>query len=169
MSKKIEEMNLHQKLHGIMSEVGVVAKDGNNTFHKYKYASEANYIRAVQPLLSKYRVTVLPKVVHQQNHPENPEMVQIVMQYTLINIDDPIDRETVEVPAAGADKGDKGIYKAITGAKKYMFANTFMIETGDDPEADHLDYNQQKPKSEGVKRTKSFHSSEKPKPAGFKK
>jgi hypothetical protein len=36
----------------------------------------------------------------------------------------------------GQDAGDKGIYKAITGAQKYALMKAFMIPTGDDPEAD---------------------------------
>ncbi len=35
--------------------------------------------------------------------------------------------------------GDKGTYKAITGATKYALMKTFLLETGDDPEvaSDH--------------------------------
>ena len=36
----------------------------------------------------------------------------------------------------GMDKGDKGIYKAQTGALKYYLSVTFMVATGDDPEQD---------------------------------
>jgi hypothetical protein len=36
----------------------------------------------------------------------------------------------------GQDAGDKGPYKAMTGAQKYALMKTFMIPTGDDPEAD---------------------------------
>jgi len=42
----------------------------------------------------------------------------------------------------GADKGDKGVYKAITGAKKYFIANLFLIPTDDDPEGND-DYEKQ--------------------------
>ena len=35
---------------------------------------------------------------------------------------------------AGEDKGDKAIYKAITGALKYILTTSFLIPTGDDPE-----------------------------------
>ena len=34
------------------------------------------------------------------------------------------------------DTGDKWVYKAITGAVKYIFMKTFQISTGDDPEKD---------------------------------
>ena len=37
---------------------------------------------------------------------------------------------------AGDDGADKGLYKAYTGAVKYFLMKTFLIPTGDDPEAD---------------------------------
>jgi hypothetical protein len=36
----------------------------------------------------------------------------------------------------GDDPADKGLYKAYTGALKYFLMKTFLIPTGDDPEAD---------------------------------
>lgn len=36
----------------------------------------------------------------------------------------------------GADSGDKGIFKAITGGIKYILSSIFLIPTGDDPEKD---------------------------------
>lgn len=49
------------------------------------------------------------------------------------------------------DTGDKWVYKAITGAVKYIFMKTFQISTGDDPEKD--DVKERKPK-ETEKETK---------------
>ncbi len=39
----------------------------------------------------------------------------------------------------GADSGDKGVYKAITGAIKYIMTSTFLIPTNDDPEVARKD------------------------------
>lgn len=36
----------------------------------------------------------------------------------------------------GDDAGDKGIYKALTGAVKYALMKQFLVSTGDDPEGD---------------------------------
>lgn len=41
-----------------------------------------------------------------------------------------------EAVGSGADSTDKGVYKAITGAVKYIMHTTFMLRTGDDPERD---------------------------------
>jgi hypothetical protein len=39
---------------------------------------------------------------------------------------------------AGTDKGDKGIYKALTGGAKYFLLKMFLIATGDDPEREDV-------------------------------
>ena len=50
--------------------------------------------------------------------------------------------EKIEVPWAGqgADKGDKGMYKAFTGGLKYFLMKMFMLPTGDDPEVNNPTY-----------------------------
>lgn len=50
----------------------------------------------------------------------------------------------------GMDTGDKAIYKAITGAQKYVLMKTFLIPTGDDPELEELP---QKPQPQSKKIT----------------
>ena len=46
------------------------------------------------------------------------------------------------------DTGDKWVYKAITGAVKYIFMKTFQISTGDDPEKDEV--KERKPKEKEI-------------------
>jgi hypothetical protein len=36
----------------------------------------------------------------------------------------------------GSDTGDKGVFKAVTGAIKYILSSVFLIPTGGDPEED---------------------------------
>ena len=43
---------------------------------------------------------------------------------------------TFKMSGSGQDAGDKGIFKAISGAQKYALMKAFMIPTGDDPEQD---------------------------------
>lgn len=139
MSKELEvikAMNIHERMHSIMSEIGSMTKDGENKFHKYSYASEAQYVKSIRPLLMKYRVTVTPSVLNLQPDPQNSELMHLTMQYIFTNIDNPTDRVVASMSGSGSDKGDKALYKAITGIKKYMIANTFMTVTGDDAEAD---------------------------------
>jgi ERF superfamily len=46
---------------------------------------------------------------------------------------------TISMGGQGIDPGDKGIYKAETGANKYALLKLFQIPTGDDPELDSDD------------------------------
>ena len=49
-----------------------------------------------------------------------------------------------EALGEGADSGDKSANKAMTGAYKYAIRQTFMIETGDDPDRDSSDEQERK-------------------------
>ena len=50
-------------------------------------------------------------------------LTTIIMKYKMINADNVEDYIVATVPGQGSDNGDKGVYKAITGAKKYFIAN----------------------------------------------
>lgn len=135
--------NVYQRISNVMNEIGTIAKKGKNTFQNYEYATEADYVHAVRPLLIKYGLVVVP-LQSQVNAVQEPQRLEgeklgqklttVTITYKIVNIHNPDDYVNVMVTGQGSDNGDKGIYKAITGAKKYMLANTFMIATGDDPE-----------------------------------
>jgi hypothetical protein len=61
-------------------------------------------------------------------------LTTIKLSYEFINVDNPSEKLAGSFEGCGSDKGDKGAYKAITGALKYALTSTFLIETGDDPE-----------------------------------
>jgi hypothetical protein len=124
----------------VMKKVGYVQKDGKNEFHGYKYASEANLIAALRPALIDAGLVLIPSVtsVTQDEYGNT----HVMMNFTLM--DDEGYTFTFSGAGSGNDRnkngvGDKGIYKAITGATKYALMKTFLLETGDDPEvvSDH--------------------------------
>lgn len=125
-------MNLYQRIHAVMNDMETIAKNGRNDFHKYDYATEADYVHALRPLLKKYGLVIIPSLASQPVFMDG--ITQIMMKFTLVNIDKPEEKVEAIIPAQGQDKGDKGVYKALTGAKKYFAALTFMVATGDDPE-----------------------------------
>jgi hypothetical protein len=71
--------------------------------------------------------------------------VSVLIDYTLVHKDGEVWPEKITAAGMGNDRakngtvGDKGVYKAITGANKYVLFKLFQIETGDDPEqvSDH--------------------------------
>jgi hypothetical protein len=135
------ERKLVKKLTEVMDQVKYIQKKGFNKFHKYSYATESDVSERVREELAKRVVMMIPNVVEStvrehKNRSNNIEyIVKVRMEFKFI------DGETGEElvfhsEGEGQDAGDKGIYKAITGAQKYALMKAFMIPTGDDPEAD---------------------------------
>lgn len=136
------EKKLVKKLAEVMKQVKYIEKRGFNKFHKYSYATESDVSDAVRDLLAEQNVIMLPDVIKHEvrehtNRHNNIEYISTVkVKFTFI------DGETgeslsIHSVGEGQDAGDKGVYKAITGATKYALMKVFMIPTGDDPESDN--------------------------------
>ena len=151
---------IYGRLAQILGYVHQIRKTGWNAFHKYKYAKESDIVEAVRPILAEYGIFLeqglafdaeqgivglqrLSKPIRDKEGNvtgtnENLTAVIIRSRFTWWN---PVSK-LVEVtewqywPGYGDDPGDKGVYKALTGAAKYMIMKTFLISTGDDPEGD---------------------------------
>ena len=120
----------------VMESTSSVEKRGRNDFHKYDYATEADVIAAIRPHMVKNGLILVPHVDTVQN--DSNGNTNIVVSYRLYHTSG----EFLEfnIPASGNDRnskggvGDKGIYKALTGASKYAMLKVFCMATGDDPE-----------------------------------
>ena len=147
MSKVTKRLNVFQRIHAVMTEVGTITKNGTNKFQNYEYATEADFVQAIRPLLIKHGIVIIPQNTILNgvgDLAKDNKLTSISIQYKVVSIDDPEDYTQVTMMGQGADKGDKGVYKAITGTKKYMLANLFMIATGDDPEKKSPGYSNKK-------------------------
>lgn len=124
--------NIGKKILAVMGEVGKVGKDKTNSFHKYDYASDEAVVGAIRDSIIKNGLVVIP---NQLSCRVDGELTTLEVKYTLLDVDS---GEIIEAIAygQGQDKGDKGVYKAATGAEKYFLLKTFLIATGDDAEKD---------------------------------
>lgn len=125
-----EGLNLTQKLARITGMIGSVQKRGYNSFHKYNYVMEADLVAAVRQYLAVAGIVIIPNAHKWEYH---GDICMVDVEYTITDGDEHI---TFNMPGAGSDKGDKGVYKAVTGSMKYALMKLFKIETGDDPEGD---------------------------------
>lgn len=133
--------NILAKLHDIQSEVERMEKDGRNTFQNYNYLSETQVTLKIKELLDKHNVMFLPKEITEKQVTEisptskgtKQYVTTVTVKYVFADVET---GETYEgsIEGQGSDTADKGIYKAITGAIKYVYMKTFNIPTGDDPE-----------------------------------
>lgn len=123
-------LKLLAKLLAVMEATGHVQKNGHNDFHNYDYVTEADLLEAVRGHLTGNRILVLPAVVSTSHE---GTLTTVMMEYTFYDVDSG-ESLTQTWAGQGDDKGDKGVYKALTGATKYFLVKSFLISTGDDPE-----------------------------------
>lgn len=121
-----------------LKEKGVLKREGENKFDRYKYYTESQYKTLFTELFSdnglELKFTELEYGMFDGSEKQgNGRMPKL--EFSLIDIDTGF-YETTVITGEGIDKGDKAGYKAYTGALKYFLANTFMVATGDDPETD---------------------------------
>jgi len=123
--------SITKKLVKVMGSMSRIAKDGRNDFHKYNYVTEAAVLEEVRQALVENGLFITQSV---DGVTKDGDLVTVSVTNTLIDAET---GESLSVKSAGSgtDKGDKAIYKAITGATKYFLMKNFLLPTGDDPEA----------------------------------
>lgn len=137
-------MGLYQKLLAVMKDCYYIQKDKESAGgegYGYRYASEAVIKAKVGAALSKHGVLFLP--TESKFIGSWKGTTKKGVEFTVTNIEFGfkfVDAETGEshsgtMVGSGTDNADKGTYKAVTGAIKYILTGAFLIETGDDPEA----------------------------------
>lgn len=144
MADVVQEPNrnlkIYAKLSAIQAEIERMEKDGTNNFQNYKYLSETQITFQMKTLLDKHKVLFHYNSSIKRVYPPLETGMKQILTDVEINYRF-VDAESGEYVSGfaagqGADNGDKGVYKAITGAIKYIYMKTFNIPTGDDPERD---------------------------------
>lgn len=130
-------------LNCVMQEASYVQKTGENDFHKYSYATEADVLERVRPAMVKHGLVLIPSV-QQVSAVDTHGNTTVSVHYTLAHVSGAIWPHQIIAAGCGNDRnkngiGDKGLYKALTGANKYLLFKLFQIETGDDPEDSQAD------------------------------
>lgn len=134
-------------MNAVMDEVDYVQKKGENDFHGYKYATEADVLARLRPAMVKHGLILLPSV-QQVSAVDQYGNTTVSIHYTLAHTSGAVWPQPIIAAGCGNDKnksgiGDKGLYKALTGANKYLLFKLFQIETGNDPEESSGDRDRQ--------------------------
>lgn len=131
--------NITQAILKVMAGVSFVQKAGKNEFHGYKYATEGDALAALRPHLIENELVVISDVI-EHTSPDEFGNTTVKVQYRILHSSG--EEIVCHFVGCGNDRsskgaiGDKGVYKALTGANKYFLLKTFQLETGDDPERD---------------------------------
>lgn len=123
---------LNRKLAEVMGAVTRLEKRGFNSHYKYKFATDADVSDLIRAELSQRRVSFRASLVHYER-----SGTKSICHFEMRFVDGDTGAEEKALWIAEADdKQDKGINKAATAAVKYYLLKTFLISTGDEPDAD---------------------------------
>lgn len=125
-----------------MKDVKAVQKERKKVNGQYTFVSHDAVSKALHDPLTHHGVMVLPNVAEIQ---QNGNRTSVRLDVRFVNIDDPRDAFDVSYWGYGIDTQDKGIGKAVSYAYKYCLLKTFCLETGDDVEADLIEYSEKDP------------------------
>ena len=135
--------NIHTAILEVMRQVGYVRKEGAPGLN-YTFASERALIEALRPALIEAGITMYVAGTDDLREGEVLTKKGSVAQYARVLLSVVFTHATsetsirVQVPGGAMDWGDKAISKALTMAYKYALRQTFIIETGDDPDRENL-------------------------------
>lgn len=145
--------NLLQAIASVMAEVGPVEKRGTNSFFNYRYATAADILHQVQPLMGREGLIIFQNQLEVRFLNEGA-VIAVDYEFTIAHKSGevwPVKIRRTGLASARTNKGtfdDKGVNKCHTSAHKYFILALFEIPTGDyddsDDEADPRRPNTQK-------------------------
>lgn len=140
-----ESKEIYTAINGIMSEIGAIGKDRVNEQQHFNFRGIDDVMNAMKPLLSKYGVFVIPKVVDMKREERQTRnggtlifsILTVEHHYTAKDGSEIVSTTIGE----GMDNGDKASNKAMAIALKYSLCQVFCIPTEDidDPDASSIE------------------------------
>lgn len=135
-------MNIYESIAAIMQEIPAIGKEKRNQQQGFMYRGIDDVMNALQPLLSKNKVFVVPEVLEQTREERTTKSGNNLL-YSLMKIRYTFYAEdgsnvSAVVIGEGMDSGDKASNKAMAIALKYAFFQVFCIPTEEmkDPDAE---------------------------------
>lgn len=143
---KADTPNIHQRLAAAMGELTYVHRGAKTqSGPRYSYATHDQVTAAVRPVLLKHGIVYYPNEMAEEyesildRHDNPQQFVRLKLTMVFVNIDDPKDIIKVQSLGHGIDPSDKAPGKAMSYAVKYALLKALGLETGDDPERDHIE------------------------------
>ena len=138
-----EKPNIYQRINAVMREVQYVQKDVTVTGGgSYKAVSHDMVLAILRPQLVEQGIVIRTTVIasemlqlRDKNNGIPMHLYSATFRVDFVNMDDPKDFLSTEMPAHAADTGDKAPGKATSYAVKYALLKTFGLETGENEES----------------------------------
>ena len=134
-----QQKSIYAALSAFQGDVVMIHKDGRNEFHKYNYASLEQWVEVLRPLLRGHGLAVTMTCLGVEDLPPletsrggTLRLVRVKARAVVMHTSG--ETITLDAYGEGSDQGDKAVYKAMTGARKYLLAALSGSATSDDPE-----------------------------------
>lgn len=143
-------MNIYESITKIMEEVPAVGKEQVNKQQGFKFRGIDDVMNALQPLLAKNKVFIVPEIL-EQTREERTTTKGGNLIYSICKIkykfyaEDGSNIEAITI-GEGMDSGDKATNKAMAIAMKYALFQVFCIPTEEmkDPDSETPDESKKK-------------------------
>jgi hypothetical protein len=125
----------------VMREVDVVAKHGENSFHRYRYAKMEDILKEITPLIGKFGLVIFQSETGRAMF-DNDNVIAIEYAFAVAHESGetwPHQLRQTGVSRCRDSKGgwdDKSLNKCHTAARKYFLLSLFQIPTGEEADAD---------------------------------
>lgn len=146
-------MNIYESIAKIMEEIPAIGKGKTNKTQGFKYRGIDDVMNALQPLLAKNKVFIVPQIL-EQTREERTSSKGGNLIYSICKIqyifyaEDGSHIEAITI-GEGMDSGDKATNKAMAIAMKYALFQVFCIPTEEmakvDPDGDSPEVLKQEP------------------------
>lgn len=149
------EGKIYQAIVNVMGEIGAIGKDRKNQQQGFMYRGVEDVMNALQPIMQKHGIFVVPEVVaqireeRQTKNGGNLIYSILTVKHHFIATDG---SEVVSVTIGeGMDSADKASNKAMSVAFKYACFEVFCIPTSEmqDPDSNTPPNSTPKPENEG--------------------
>lgn len=147
-------MNIYESITKIMEEVPAIGKNQVNTQQKFKFRGIDDVMNALQPLLSKHKVFIVPEILEQVREERSTKTGGNLI-YSICKIkykfyaEDGTFIEAITI-GEGMDSGDKATNKAMAIAMKYALFQVFCIPTEEMKDPDSETPEESKPKEQTI-------------------
>lgn len=138
-------MNIYESITALMQDIPAVGKEKRNKEQGFLYRGIDDVMNALQPLLTKHKIFVVPEVLEQKREERMTKNGKGLL-YSLLTIKYTFFAEdgssvSAVVVGEGMDMADKASNKAMAVAFKYAMFQVFCIPTEemDDPDGETPD------------------------------
>src|SRR5712671_3246234 len=125
----------------VMTEVHVVAKRGENEFHRYRYATMGDILKEITPLLGRHGIVIFQLETGRAMF-DDDNVIAVEYAFTVAHASGETWPHVIKqtgVSTCRNSKGgwdDKSLNKCHTAARKYFLLALFQIPTGEEDDAD---------------------------------